>query len=142
MDVSACQLVFQGVTAATALWGEPEALVASRKKSDSGQIRGPRMKMSMGLIANWDPRGAGASTAGHINVPMTTQARTPDEARAAAMTAVRNSADFIKVHNGFSREQLAAITDEAHQRGLWITGHVDDRANLLARLVQGVAEPR
>lgn len=137
MEVSARQLIFQGVTSAADLWGDPEALKATRKKIDSGQIPGPRMKMSMGLLANWGTQGAGASTAGRVNVPMTMQVKTLEATREATLTAIRNGADFIKAHNGLSGEQLAVVADEAHRRGMWITGHVDDRANLLARIRNG-----
>lgn len=137
MEIASRQLIFQGVTSAADLWGDPQALIVTRKKIDSGQIPGPRMKMSMGLIANWGAGSAGASTAGRVDVPMTMQARTPEEARDAALKAIANGADFIKVHNGLSGEQLAAVAAEAQRRGMWITGHVDDRANLLARIRNG-----
>jgi imidazolonepropionase-like amidohydrolase len=137
MEVSARQLIFQGVTSAADLWGDPTALNATRKRIDTGQIPGPRMKMSMGLLANWGPQASGASTAGRVNVPMTMQVRNAEEARTATATAIKNGADFIKVHNGLSAEELAAVAEEAHRRGMWITGHVDDRANLLARIRNG-----
>jgi imidazolonepropionase-like amidohydrolase len=137
MEVAARQLIFQGVTTAADLWGDPESLKATRQKIDRGQIPGPRMKMSMGLLANWGPQGAGASTAGRVDVAMTTQVKTLDATREGTLTAIRHGADFIKVHNGLSGEQVAVVAEEARRRGMWITGHVDDRANLLARIRNG-----
>jgi imidazolonepropionase-like amidohydrolase len=135
MAASAQQLISSGVTTAVDLSGKPESLIATRKRIESGQIPGPRLKLSMGWIANWPPTGAGFSTAGRDS--FTWIVRTPEEARAAARRVIEYGADIIKVHSGLSEEQLKAIAEEARPKGLRITGHVGDRADLVMRVKNG-----
>lgn len=136
MAISARQLILSGITTVVDLSGQPEALIATRQKIDGGQIRGPRMKVSMGWISNW-PEGAprGLSTAGRDS--FTWNVKTAEEARLAALKVINYGADIIKVHSGLTEDQMKAISVEAHKRGLKVTGHVEDRQNLLMRINAG-----
>jgi imidazolonepropionase-like amidohydrolase len=131
--VSARQLLMNGVTTVVDLSGQPEALIAVRKKVDSGQLPGPRMKVSMGWISNWPD----AQWERHHRKTFTWNAHTAEEARAAAQKVIEYGADLIKVHGGLTRDQIAAIAEEARKKNLRITGHVGNRADLLMRISNG-----
>jgi imidazolonepropionase-like amidohydrolase len=130
---SARQLIVNGVTTAVDLSGQPEALIAVRKKIDSGDLPGPRMKVSMGWISNWPD----AQWESHHRKTFTWNVHTTEEARAAARKVIDLGADIIKVHGGLTREQLAAIADEAGKKGLRVTGHTGNREDLLMRVNNG-----
>lgn len=130
---SARQLVLNGVTTVVDLSGQPEALTAVRKKVESGQLPGPRMKVSMGWISNWPD----AQWERHHRKTFTWNVHTAEEARAAARKVINLGADIIKVHGGLTKEQLVAIADEAEKTGLRITGHTGNREDLLMRVNNG-----
>jgi imidazolonepropionase-like amidohydrolase len=60
-----------------------------------------------------------------------------EEARAAALKWIESGADVLKAYDGLSPEQVKAIAEEAHPRGLWVTGHVGNPENALARVEAG-----
>jgi imidazolonepropionase-like amidohydrolase len=130
---SARQLILNGVTTVVDLSGQPEALTAVRKKVESGQLPGPRMKVSMGWISNWPD----AEWERHHRKTFTWNVHTAEEARAAARKVIDLGADIIKVHGGLTQEQLVAIADEADKKGLRITGHTGNREDLLMRVNNG-----
>jgi imidazolonepropionase-like amidohydrolase len=133
MAISARQMLMSGVTTAVDLNGQPEALIATRKRIDSGEIPGPRLKASMGWITNvpdseWERNHRRAFT---WNV------HTGDDARAAVSKVIGYGADIVKVIGGLTKEQVRAIADAAHEKHLRVTGHVGDRQDLLARIEAG-----
>jgi len=133
MAVSARQLLMSGVTTAVDLAGNPDALVATQRRIESGAIPGPRVIASMGWITNWTAEQVGR----HHRRTHTVNVRTVEEARGAARTAIAQGAGILKVHTGLSEAQLRAIAAEAGRRGLRVTGHVGDRNDLLMRIRSG-----
>ena len=133
MAVSARQLLMSGITTAVDLAGNPDALVATRRRIENGEIPGPRVIASMGWITNWTDE----QVQRHHRRTHTVNVRTVEEARAAARTAIAQGAGIIKVHTGLTEAQLRAITAEAGRRGLRVTGHVGDRDDLLMRIRAG-----
>ena len=133
MAVSARQLLMSGITTAVDLAGNPDALVATQRRIESGEIPGPRVIASMGWITNWTDE----QVQRHHRRTHTFNVRTVEEARAAARTAIAQGAGIIKVHTGLTEAQLRAIAAEADRSGLRITGHVGDRGDLLMRIRAG-----
>lgn len=86
-----------------------------RKRLAAGTLIGPR------LIAVAGPLIAGPTGLGRF-APESVVG-TPEEARAAVVARKAMGVDFIKVHNGLSRELLLAIADEARRQGLPYAGH-------------------
>ena len=121
MEISARQLLLSGVTTVADLAGQPDALVSVRERIKSGQIPGPRVIASMGWITNWTDE----QVRRHHRRSHTVNVRTVDEARAAALTAIENGAEIIKVHTGLTEDQLTAIAEEpptaeaSRSRGMW-----------------------
>ncbi|MGE4085393.1 MAG: amidohydrolase family protein [Vicinamibacterales bacterium] len=135
MAVTARQHVMSGVTSALDLSGSPEALIGTKRKIDSGEIPGPRMKLSMGQIVNWGPDLGGFSTAGRDSFSW--NVKTVEEARAAALKVIEYGADVIKVQNGLRPDQIQVIAEEARKHGLRLTGHVNGKAGLIASVTAG-----
>ena len=133
MAVSARQLLMSGITTAVDLAGNPDALVATQRRIESGEIPGPRVIASMGWITNWTDE----QVQRHHRRTHTFNVRTVEEAGAAARTAIAQGAGIIKVHTGLTEAQLRAIAAEADRSGLRITGHVGDRDDLLMRIRAG-----
>ena len=133
MAISARQLLLNGVTTVADLSGQPEALIATRNKIESGQLVGPRMKVSMGWISNWPD----AEWEQHHRKTFTWNVHTVDEARTAVQKVIDYGADLVKVHSGLTRDQMRAIAEVAHKKGLRITGHTGNREDVLMRLGAG-----
>ena len=133
MEVSARQLLLNGVTTAVDLAGNPDALITTRERVESGAIPGPRIVASMGWITHWTDD----QVQRHHRRTHTVNVRTVEEARAAARTAIAQGAGILKVHTGLTQAQLQAISTEAERSGLRVTGHVGDRDDLLMRIRSG-----
>lgn len=133
MAISARQLLMNGVTTVADLSGQPEALIATRKRIESGQIPGPRMRVSMGWISNWPDE----EWQNHHRKTFTWNVHSVDEARAAVAKVMNYGADLIKVHGGLTEDQVNVITSEAHKKGLRVTGHTGNRQDVLMRLRTG-----
>ena len=133
MAISARQLLLSGVTTAVDLAGNPDALVSTQRRIESGEIPGPRVIASMGWITNWTEE----QVQRHHRRTHTVNVRTVEEARAAARTAIARGAGILKVHTGLTEAQLRAIAAEARRSGLRVTGHVGDRDDLLMRIRLG-----
>ena len=133
MEVSTRQLLMSGVTTAVDLAGNPEALIATRERIESGEIPGPRIVASMGWITHWTDE----EVRRHHRRTHTVNVRTVEEARAAARTAIAQGAGILKGHTGLTEAQLRAIAAEAARGGVRVTGHVGDRDDLLMRIRSG-----
>ena len=133
MEVSARQLLLNGVTTAVDLAGNPDALIATRERVESGALPGPRIVASMGWITHWTDD----QVQRHHRRTHTVNVRTVEEARTAARTAIAQGAGILKVHTGLTQAQLQAISTEAERSGLRVTGHVGDRDDLLMRIRSG-----
>lgn len=93
------------------------------------------MIMSCGWI--WNVPAAQAASYyrrfdnGYLNV------HTLEETRAAAQKIIAAGADIIKLYTGITGEQVKVIAEEAHKKGLKVTGHVAGKAGLLDNIRNG-----
>ena len=101
-----------GVTTARDLGGEFDFVTAERDLINSGRGLGPRMLLGC-LVDGRGPNSFGVVYAG-----------TPEEGRAVVRRC--KSAGFVqmKVYDYIQPEVLKAIAEEAHARGMSVTGHV------------------
>lgn len=128
--ISARLMIMSGVTTAIDLFGPPDALTNVRQRVDRGEIPGPRMKVSMGAVLN-SPRGYVGRDA------FTWQAKTVDEARAAALKSINYGADIINAMDGLTSDQLRAIAEEARKKGIKVTGIAGSPQDLVMRVKSG-----
>ena len=106
--------ITQGVSGVRIMNGRPKHHLW-RQEIERGYLLGPRMVIASRVIAG--PTSFSSSAVKVNNA---------DEARAAARQAKAEQADFIKVHDGLSRESYFAIIDEAKKLGLTVAGHVPE----------------
>jgi len=60
-----------------------------------------------------------------------------DEARAAAIKSIEMGADILKLWNGVRPAEVKAVTEEAHKKGLRVTGHSSGDEDTIARVGNG-----
>ena len=80
---------------------------------DSGIVVGPRMYVTGPYITG--PGG---------NDGIMYEVATPEAARRIAAYWADEGASWLKVYNMITREELAALVDEAHKHGVKVTGHL------------------
>ena len=102
-----------GVTTVRDLANDTDALLARRKRVEAGTEIGTRIILA-GII---DGRGP---YQGPTNVLVSTEA----EARAAVDNYARLGYVQIKIYSSVSPELVPAIIDEAHKKGLRVSGHI------------------
>ena len=105
--------ITQGVTGIRLMNGRPRHHLW-RQEIERGDLLGPRMVIASRTIAGPTSFASGAKV------------NNAEEARTAARQAKTEDADFIKVHDGLSRESYFAILDEAKKLGLTVAGHVPE----------------
>jgi imidazolonepropionase-like amidohydrolase len=105
-------LLAAGVTTARDCGGEFEFLTAVRNKIDKDHALGPKLLLA-GLIDGGGPLGFGY-----------VEAKTPGEGVYAVDTYAEAKFEQIKVSTQFQPDVFRAVSDEAHRRGLTVTGHV------------------
>jgi imidazolonepropionase-like amidohydrolase len=105
-------LLAAGVTTARDCGGEFEFLTAVRNKIARDHALGPKLLLA-GLID-----GGGPLAFGYV------EAKTPGEGVYAVDTYAEAKFEQIKVYTQIQPAVLRAIADEAHRRGLTVTGHV------------------
>jgi len=105
-------LLAAGVTTARDCGGESEFLTTVRNKIDKDHALGPKLLLA-GLID-----GGGPLAFGYIDV------KTPGEGVWAVDTYADAKFKQIKVYTQIQPDVLKVIADEAHRRGLTVTGHV------------------
>jgi imidazolonepropionase-like amidohydrolase len=105
-------LMAAGVTTARDCGGEFDFLMAVRRKIDRDGALGPRLLLA-GLIDSGGPLGFGA-----VDV------ETPAQGVAAVDRYADAHFEQIKVYTQIKPDVLKAIADEAHRRGMTVTGHV------------------
>ncbi len=79
---------------------------------DRGEEVGPRMHVT-------GPYLTGVGAAGYM-----TQVGSPEDARRVVAYWAEEGVSWFKAYTRISEEELAAVIDEAHQRGLKVTGHL------------------
>jgi imidazolonepropionase-like amidohydrolase len=90
----------------------PYAEISLKQQIDRGDVPGPRMYIS------------GPYLTGPDMVVERKHITTPEEARRVVNYWADEGATWFKVYTEISRENLRAITDAAHKRGLKVTGHL------------------
>lgn len=114
-----------GVTTVRDMGNELELIVPFRAAVDSGKALGPRMLLA-GLVDGGGPNAFGA-----IN------AATPDEGRAVVRRYHELGFEQMKLYDQLRPDVVGAITREAHQLGMSVTGHVPRALGLLAAIDSG-----
>ena len=132
-EISAKGMLQFGVTTALDLGGYADDIAAFKKKVDAGQVASPRLKIVGGFITDFSDEYIKGWHRGY----QTANARTPDEARAAALKWIGYNVDVLKAYTGLSGDQVKVIAEEAHKRGMWVTGHVEGPENAIARIEAG-----
>jgi hypothetical protein len=103
-----------GVTGVRDTAAAAEKVFAWREEVASGRRLGPRIFAGGPQLDGPDPP-----------LPeIALSVRNAEEARAAVRRLREMGADFVKVHDGVSREAYFAAADEAHSRRLPLVGHV------------------
>lgn len=92
---------------------EPYTDLELKKLIDSGKSVGPKMHVTGPYL-----EGAGAFT------PQMHAIATPEDARATVAFWADQGATSFKAYNVITRANLKAAIDEAHRRGLKVTGHL------------------
>lgn len=131
--ISAKGMLLYGVTSALDLGGFAEDIAAFKKKVDAGQVVSPRLKIVGGFITNLSDEYIKGWHRGY----QTANARTAEEARAAALKWIAYAPDALKAYTGLNADQVKAVVEEAHKRNMWVTGHVEGPENALARINAG-----
>ena len=117
--------VASGVTTARDMGNVLPFVIPFRDAIRNGAL-GPRLLLA-GLIDGGGPNAFGA-----IN------AETPDEGRAAVRRYHDLGFEQMKLYSLLQPAVVGAITDEAHRRGMTVTGHVPTALTLLAALDSGM----
>jgi len=104
-----------GVTTIRTTGGRaPYAEINTKEAIDSGRIPGPRVHLTAPYIT-----GGVAGSAGSM-APITT----PEAARRFVAYWAQEGAEWIKAYTDIHRAELKAAIDEAHKRGMKVTGHL------------------
>ena len=116
MPASANQLLHAGVTSARDLGGPLEASINVRNAINRGDIPGPRLYVSGPFIQHEPYPGTEAFRWGVKGVI---------DARAKVQKLATAGVDVIKLidQDQMTEEEVMAVVDEAHKRGLPVVGH-------------------
>ena len=133
--ISARQLLMAGVTTAVDLGGAPQTQVKIRDKINRGELVGPRMKVSAGWIWNTTPATSAAHHRGMEGYLY--NVNTVEETRAAILKTIESGADIVKAYSGLTAEQTKVVTEEAHKKGIKVTGHGEGDAKILMKIQNG-----
>ena len=90
----------------------PYAEISLKDQIEKGKVPGPRMHIS------------GPYLTGPDDVVERMHITTPEQARRVVNYWADEGATWFKVYTQISRENLRAITDAAHRRGVKVTGHL------------------
>jgi len=106
-------LVENGVTGVRDLGGDLAYVDRLREEIKKGKRRGPEIVRAGPFVDGSKPGVANRLTV-----------LTPEEARAAVASLKAKGVDFIKTHNGISKEAFLAVLDEAKKQGLPVAVHL------------------
>lgn len=90
----------------------PYSELSLKRAIDAGQTPGPRIHVT------------GPYLTGGSGVSYMTQISTPEDARRVVGYWADEGATWFKAYTEISRAELGAVIDEAHRRGLKVTGHL------------------
>ena len=104
-----------GVTTIRTTGGRaPYAEINTKESIDSGNTPGPRVHLTAPYIT-----GGGGGSAGAM-----AEITTPEAARRFVAYWADEGATWIKAYTNIRRAELKAAIDEAHKRGMKVTGHL------------------
>jgi imidazolonepropionase-like amidohydrolase len=90
----------------------PYSELSLKRAIDAGETPGPRIHVT------------GPYLTGGSGVSYMTQVSTPEDARRVVSYWADEGATWFKAYTEISRDELGAVIDEAHSRGLKVTGHL------------------
>lgn len=90
----------------------PYAELGMKRSIERGEIPGPRMHVTGPYINGPNPRS------------FMYEVSSPEDARRVVAYWAEEGASWFKAYTQISRQELAAAIDEAHRRGLKVTGHL------------------
>ncbi len=90
----------------------PYSELSLKRAIDAGEAPGPRIHVT------------GPYLTGGSGVSYMTQVSTPEDARRVVGYWADEGATWFKAYTEISRAELGAVIDEAHRRGLHVTGHL------------------
>jgi imidazolonepropionase-like amidohydrolase len=131
MPISAKQLLMAGVTTVRDLGAPLEDIVAVKNRINNGEIPGPRLFVSGPFLQK-------------STTPLEAKFRWvvngPDDARRKVRTIVDGGADLIKLidQDQMTLDELRAVVDEAHKRGLPVVAHAHRPEEIRRGLAVGV----
>ena len=91
---------------------QPYAELNLKAEIDNGRLPGPRIHITAPYI-----------TGGEGNTGMTLLS-SPEQARRFVAYWAEEGATWIKAYTNIRRAEMAAVVDEAHKRGMKVTGHI------------------
>ncbi|HKH93625.1 MAG TPA: amidohydrolase family protein, partial [Gemmatimonadaceae bacterium] len=104
-----------GVTTIRTTGGRsPYGELNTRALIDSGKVPGPRIHFTAPYLTGDVGGGAGSMA----------QVGSPDAARRFVAYWAQEGATWLKIYTDIRRAELAAAIDEAHKRGIKVTGHL------------------
>ena len=115
MPIATKQMMRAGVTSAVDL-GTPFHILETRAQIEAGEIPGPRLLISGPWITRVSMDGIPAEYQLVVS--------NPAQARRKVRDNVARGADVIKTWLGLTREDLAAVVDEAHKLGVKVHSHL------------------
>jgi imidazolonepropionase-like amidohydrolase len=92
----------------------PYAEINTKEAIDSGRVPGPRVHLTAPYITG----GAGGSGGDMAEIA------TPEAARRFVAYWSQEGAEWIKAYTNIRRSELKAAIEEAHKRGMKVTGHL------------------
>lgn len=104
-----------GVTTIRTTGGRsPYAEINTKEAIEAGRVPGPRVHLTAPYITG----GAGGSAGSMAEIT------SPEAARRFVAYWAKEGATWIKAYTDIRREDLGAAIDEAHKRGMKVTGHI------------------
>lgn len=118
-------LISNGVTGVRDMGGNFEQIDRWRKEIAAEAITGPR-------IVQAGPYVDGPKKMNEFRASLTVVVNNAEEARAAVRTLKGRGVDFIKVHNGISRDAYLALADECLKQGIPLATHLPRSVRIAA----------
>ncbi len=110
--------IAHGVTGVRDMGSSYLQFVLGKKHIESAHIIAPRIFASGPMLEGGQPALQMALASKYV--------ATPEAGRMAVETLKEAGVDFLKIHNGLTRETYYAITEEAKRRNMVFAGHVPD----------------
>ena len=134
-----------GITTVRDVGARDDSVLEVRQAMRHGAFPGPRILTCGRIVSATSPGGR------HFE-GMYREADGPDEMRKAAREQIRRGADFVKImmtgarsvelenpdHSQVTRQELAALVDEAHRQGYRVAAHCEGLEGTVLAIEEGV----